>query len=227
MTLFRITNAALGLLVAIWWLLNRHSDMAEPICAVLAALIVLAEIIGEVAAHRLHAQREEQRAMEDAVLPDLIDRIAREEGNIQQVIDGRRKQDKIIEEYPIELLAPHVPKLKQLTRFYKLAVTLQYELERNNNLPAGSKDFGQLQKLLSEIKRKATLPVSSDLPKWVPRLVSLSLIGVGVCGLFAIRLPHEVKTLDPSPSQKSNDVGESKSMPVKSDPAPEPRATTK
>lgn len=203
MALFRITIAVLGLLVAIWWLLNRHSDMAEPISAVFAALIIVVEIVGEVVVHRLHTQRNAQQAIEDSVLPDLLDRIAREEGNIQQVIDGRRKQNSIIEEYPIELLTPHVPKLKQLKRFCKLAVDLQRELERNTNLPAGSKDFGQLQKLLSEIKRKASLPASSDLPEWMPWLVSLSVIGVGSFGLFVIRLPHEVKNLGPNNLQSN------------------------
>jgi hypothetical protein len=191
MILFRITNATLLLMAAIWWLMNRHSDMAEPLCAVVGALIAIMEIVGELLFRRHQAQRQAEKLLEDSILPDLLDRIHREEKNIQQVIAGKRKGDEVIEEFPIKLLTPQVEKLRQLRRFSRFALPLQREIDINNRLASGEKQFCELQKVLTSIKGEANRPPSDKWPNWMPWIVSASIISFGLFLLNTVRLPQQ------------------------------------
>jgi len=200
MVLFRITNALLLLLAASWWFFNRQSDMAEPIVAIFGCSIAVIEIVGEVIAAKGKSHQESQASLESEVLPDVLDRIKREESNIQQVIDGRRKQAKVIEEYPIELIEPHVPKLKKLSRFSRLASRLQAQLDRNKKLPAGEKQFEELQAVLREIDSLARRPLSGG-QNWFSVLYLVVAVSVGVCGAAIVRLPLDKEITTPSEEQ--------------------------
>jgi hypothetical protein len=204
MVVFRITNGLLGVLATVWWLLNRHSDMAEPIAAVMGASIILIEIVGEVVAVTSRKWHASQTLLESDVIPDVLDRIGREESNIQQVIDGKRKKDKIIEEYPIELLAPHVPKLEQIKRFSPIANRLQKQLDRNDELPAGQKQFQELQVILGEIKSLASTPSFDKRSRFCWLYMTLA-ISAGVYGVCKIHIPNPNEST-PSKEQPSTSV---------------------
>jgi len=204
MVVFRITNGLLGVLATVWWLVNRHSDMAEPIAAVMGASILLIEIVGEVVAVTSRKRHASQTLLESDVIPDVLNRIEREESNIQQVIDGKRKENKIIEEYPIELLAPHVPKLKQIKRFSPIANRLQKQLDRNNKLPAGQKQFQELQVILGEIKSLASRP-SFDKRSRFCWLYMMLAISAGVYGVCKIHIPNPTEST-PSEEHPSTSV---------------------
>ena len=102
---FRITNALLGVLAAVWWFLNRQSDMAEPIVGIIACSILAIEIIGEAVAAKSKAYRESQTSLESKFLPKVLDRIDREKSNIQQVIEGKRKKTWSSKSFPLNYLS--------------------------------------------------------------------------------------------------------------------------
>ena len=210
MTLIRITNVVLALLAAVWWVLNIHNSLAEPIFVSVGAVAVVIEVICEVLFNLLKTKRDNQRRLENLVLPELIDRISREEGNILQVIEGKRKGDKIIEEYPVELLKPHVPKLRELRRYRKLANSLQKELERNEKLPPGSKDFAKMRMVCDEIRASARLSTPPNRCKWMPWLYLFLVLGCEFVGLLVIRLPDEERGSDRVPEKKAEMTDENK-----------------
>lgn len=169
--------------------------MAEPIVFIIVCSIAVFEILGEIVAKRIKNYRESQISLENQILPEVLDRIEREESNIQQVINGRRKEDKIIEEYPIELLEPHVSSLKELRRFSQLADRLETELSRNKELPAGQKEFRELQEVLSEIKSLAKSPQTNN-RLWLLWLYLMLVMINGVFAVCKLQLPFPKESIE-------------------------------
>jgi hypothetical protein len=191
MTIFRLTNAVLCVLAAVWWLLNRHNSMAEPIAAIVGLSVATIEIIGEVWAASQRSRYEARMVFEEDAIQKVLDRIEREESNIQQVIEGRRKQDNVIEDKPVMLLEPHVITLKKIRGFRGLARRLEAELDRNKTLPPGGKQFVELQNILREIKALAIRRQGRRRQNWLVWAYFCLAIGVGIYCVVNVRLPHE------------------------------------
>jgi hypothetical protein len=165
--------------------------MAEPIAAIAVACVAATEILGEVFLHRRKSRIETQQSLEASVIPAVLDRIQREENNIKQVIAGKRKENAVIEEYPIELLEPHVTTLKQLARFSHLGRRLETQIDRNKNLPAGQKQFTELQSILDEIKTVASRQPSGRGHAWLTWVYSVLTITAGVCAVINLHPPSD------------------------------------
>ena len=113
----------------------------------------------------------------------------------------------VIEEFPVELLEPHVSELKQIKRFSRLANRLEVQLVRNTSeeLPAGQKEFQELQEVLREIQSMASHPKGCE-RSWFWWLYLLIGVSLGLYGVSAVHLPLPKGGTTPSDEQSATSV---------------------
>ena len=207
MVAIRVTNGVLAILTAIWWLLNRHNDMAEPIAAVVAAVVLLEEVLAEFAIPAVARHWEKQAKEWAEASVSALKRIEKEERNISQVVEGKRKGDKVIEVFPLDLLEPEMRRLAAFSRTTKLTTGILAEIQRNRTLESGKKQFDQLAVLLSEIKEL----LSGEYPIGVNATIQWALAAVvmtlACIGALNVRLPESADrpTAPPTSAPKMGD----------------------